>query len=320
MGQVDTARRSPFVLVANTMTILCYGEIDLDIYVALDRLPTMEKSASCSEDFENVGGAAANSALWLANWAVPTRLAGHDLGDDRAGDAVRAVFAKQPQLDTRFIACHAGYRTPRCQCLVTPDGERSFITHWPQELLMTPPTPEMLEGVAWVNLDMSGPLPMRLQMAQLAAQHGIPVLINDIYSADNPMLPLLDTLVISAAIVRNRLPGKRAVDLARELQGKGEFDVVITDASAELTVFSRAGSHHRITPPTVNAVDTTGAGDIFKSGMLYGLLQGLPVAQAARWGAAAGGLMCQVAGTTETLAPLNAVEALLDATTIQSLW
>ena len=50
------------------MTILCYGEIDLDIYVALDCLPTMEKSATCSEDFENVGGAAANSALWLANW------------------------------------------------------------------------------------------------------------------------------------------------------------------------------------------------------------------------------------------------------------
>ena len=31
--------------------ILCYGEIDLDIYVALDRLPTMEHSASCSERF-----------------------------------------------------------------------------------------------------------------------------------------------------------------------------------------------------------------------------------------------------------------------------
>ena len=70
------------------MTILCYGEIDLDIYVALDRLPTMAQSANCSEDFDNVGGAAANSALWLANWAVPTRLAGHDLGDDQAGDRV----------------------------------------------------------------------------------------------------------------------------------------------------------------------------------------------------------------------------------------
>ncbi len=301
------------------MTILCYGEIDLDIYVALDRLPTLEKSATCSEDFENVGGAAANSALWLANWGVPTRLAGHDLGDDRAGDAVRAVFAAQPQLDTRYVACHADYRSPRCQCLVTPDGERSFIMHWPSEdLRMTPPTPDMLEGVKWVNLDMSGPLPLRLKTAELAAERGIPVLINDIYSADNPLLPLLDALVISAAIARNRYPGRQAVALARELQECGDFDVVITDAGAALTVLARDGAGHSITPPTVNAVDTTGAGDIFKSGLLYGLLRGLPVEEAARWGSAAGSLMCQLAGTTHTLAPLSAVEALLAATTLET--
>ena len=300
------------------MTILCYGEIDLDIYVALDRLPTMEKSATCSEDFENVGGAAANSALWLANWGLPTRLAGHDLGDDRAGDEVRAVFAAQPQLDTRFIACHADYRTPRCQCLVTPDGERSFITHWPKKLLMTPPAPEMLDGVKWVNLDMSGPLPLRLEMARMAAQRGVPVLVNDIYSADNPLLPLIDVLVISAAIARNRLPDRQPADLAQALQRAGDFDTVVTDAGAALTVISRAGERNRITPPPVNAVDTTGAGDIFKSGLLYGLLQGLPVAEAARWGAAAGSLMCQVAGTTHTLAPLSAVEALLDATRLET--
>ena len=76
------------------MTILCYGEIDLDICVKLDRLPTMERSASCSEDFENIGGAAANSAMWLANWGLPTRLAGHDLGDDRPGDVVRELLAE----------------------------------------------------------------------------------------------------------------------------------------------------------------------------------------------------------------------------------
>ena len=40
--------------------ILCYGEIDLDIYLALDRLPTRELSAWVIDEFDNVGGAAAN--------------------------------------------------------------------------------------------------------------------------------------------------------------------------------------------------------------------------------------------------------------------
>ena len=293
------------------MTILCYGEIDLDIYVALDRLPTMERSAWCSEDFENVGGAAANSALWLANWGVPTRLAGHDLGDDRAGDAVREVFDAHPQLDTRYIACHKGYRSPRCQCLVTPDGERSFITHWPNEVRMTAPTAEMLEGVAWLNLDMSGPLPWRLQAAEMAKEGGIPVLINDVYSADHPLLPLVDVLVMSGAVARSRKPGTEPLELAQELHRAGNCHVIITDASAPLTVISREGSQHRIAPPAIQAVDTTGAGDIFKSGLLYGLWRGLPLREAVRWGAAAGSLICQFAGTTKTLAPLSALRDML---------
>ena len=67
-----------------------------------------------------------------------------------------------------------------------------------------------------------------------------------------------------------------------------------------------------VSPPAVSPVDTTGAGDIFKAGLAYGFLQGLPLTEAVRWGAAAGSLMCQYAGTTQTLAPLSAVRALLD--------
>ncbi len=293
------------------MTILCYGEIDLDIYVKLNRLPTMERSAWCSEDFENIGGAAANSAMWLANWELPTRLAGHDLGDDRPGDLVRELLAALPLLDTRYIACHPGYRSPRCQCLVTPDGERSFITHWPAEVRMTAPSAEMFERVKLLNLDMSGPAPLRLKAAEMAVERGIPVLINDVYQPDHPLLPLIDVLVISAEVARNRQAEKNPLGLAAELMRAGDCDVIVTAAGADIHIVSRGGERSKVTPPAVRPVDTTGAGDIFKSGLLYGLLGDLPLREAVKWGAAAGSLMCQVAGTTETLAPLSDVRTLL---------
>ncbi len=293
------------------MTILCYGEIDLDIYVALNRLPTMERSAWCSDDFENIGGAAANSALWLANWGLPTRLAGHDLGDDRPGNIVREWLAERPQLDTDFIATQAGYRTPRCQCLVTPEGERSFITHWPQDMLMTPPSPAMLEGVTYLNLDMSGPSPLRLRAAELALERNIPVLINDIYQPEHPILPLVDVLVLSAAVIRSKYAGSNPLELAAELMTAGNCDVIVTDASADINILARGAAPAKVAPPTVKPVDTTGAGDTFKAGLLYGLMRDLPLIEAAKWGAAAGSLMCQFAGTTQTLAPLRDVRALL---------
>lgn len=292
------------------MSILSYGEIDLDIYLKLDRLPTVERSADCQDEFDNVGGAAANSALWLANWGVPTRLAGHDLGADDAGHAVMRALQTLPQLDVSYVAMHAAYQTPRCQCLVTPDGERSFIMHWPADLRVTPPSGPMLRAVRWLNLDKAGPLPPRLQAAKMAAERGIKVLINDIYQADNPLLPLVDVLVLSAAIIRSRHGDSDPLSLALALQQAGGCHVIITDSSADLTVLPLAGDRVAITPPTITALDTTGAGDIFKSGLLYGLLQGLPLAAAARWGVAAGSLMCQYAGTTKTLAPLAAVREL----------
>ena len=292
------------------MTVLCYGEIDLDIYVKLNRLPTMERSAWCSEDFENIGGAAANSAMWLANWGMPTRLAGHDLGDDRPGDVVRQLLASLPLLDTRFIARHAGYRTPRCQCLVTPDGERSFITHWPEEIRMTAPSAAMFEGVKLLNLDMSGPTPMRLQAAKMAVERRIPVLINDVYQPEHRLLPLIDVLVISAEVARNSHAEKNPLELAAKLMTAGDCHVIVTAAGGDIHIISREGERSKVSPPSVSPVDTTGAGDIFKSGLLYGLLGELPLREAVKWGAAAGSLMCQFAGTTETLAPLSDVKAL----------
>ncbi|MCY4538085.1 MAG: carbohydrate kinase family protein [Chloroflexi bacterium] len=291
--------------------VLCYGEIDLDIYLNLDRLPTLNRAGNTRDEFENVGGAAANSAMWLANWGIATRLLGHDLGDDRAGDTVRALLGALEDLDTRYIACHAGYRSPRCQCLVTPDGERSFIMHWLDELRVTDLESQMLRGIEWLNLDMSGPLEPRLRAARIAVERDIPVLINDIYAPDHALLPYVDVLVISASIVRSKAPGSEPLALALRLQQAGDCHVIITDAAAPVTLLLRGGEMRQIQPPPVTAVDTTGAGDTFKSGLLYGLLTDLPLPEAARWGCAAASLMCRFPGATRHLAGLDAVAACL---------
>ena len=295
------------------MTILSYGEIDLDIYLAIDRLPDLERAADVSAEFDNVGGAAANSALWLANWGIDSRLAGHDLGADAAGELVQEVFQAQPNLDARFVAMHKGYRTPRCQCLVTPDGERSFIVHWLDEMRMTAPSAAMLEGVRWLNLDMSGPKPMRLRTAEMARDRGIPILINDIYQADHPLLPLVDLLVISAAVARSRHQAADPLELARDLRTRGDCHVIVTDSGADISVLPLDGDEATVTPPAIQAIDTTGAGDIFKSGLLCGLLQDLPLLESVRWGAAAGGLICQYAGTTMTLGSLSELRTMREA-------
>ena len=292
---------------------MCYGEIDLDIYLAVSRLPSLNRAAHVTRELENVGGAAANTAIWLAGWGIPTLLAGHDLGADRYGQRVRRALAEYPQLDARYVAWHPNYQTPRCQCLVTPDGERSFIMHWPDELRISPLEAAMLRGVEWLNLDMSGPLGPRLDAARLAQSQNVAVLINDIYDVEHPILPLVDILVISASIVRTRLPHTSPLELGKDLQSAAGCSVLITDGGDPLTALLSTGETCRISPPAVETVDTTGAGDIFKAGLLAALLAELPLSQAIRWGMAAGTLMTTFAGTTATVASWAQVQDLLTA-------
>jgi sugar/nucleoside kinase (ribokinase family) len=47
---------------------------------------------------------------------------------------------------------------------------------------------------------------------------------------------------------------------------------------------------------TGSAVDTTGAGDLWASGFLYGLVNGYPIEKAGQIGAACGYEVCQVVG------------------------
>lgn len=62
----------------------------------------------------------------------------------------------------------------------------------------------------------------------------------------------------------------------------------------------------------VQAVDTTGAGDVFRAGFIYATLQGLPTAEALRFGNAAAGLSCTRAGAISGIPSLGEIEALLE--------
>jgi sugar/nucleoside kinase (ribokinase family) len=61
----------------------------------------------------------------------------------------------------------------------------------------------------------------------------------------------------------------------------------------------------------VRAVDTTGAGDAFVAGLLYGLLREMPVEEAVRWAAACGALATTKRGAIPALPSLEAVERLI---------
>jgi sulfofructose kinase len=58
-------------------------------------------------------------------------------------------------------------------------------------------------------------------------------------------------------------------------------------------------------------VDTTGAGDIFHAGFIYGLLQNWPLQRILDFACAAAALNCIASGARGGIAPVEKIEALM---------
>jgi len=50
--------------------VFCYGELGGDNIIRLPHLPPPETAAFPTADSYHIGGAAANTAVWLAGWGV----------------------------------------------------------------------------------------------------------------------------------------------------------------------------------------------------------------------------------------------------------
>lgn len=68
-----------------TLSVFCYGEVGVDNIIQADQLPSPEIAVFPQAESYHIGGAAANTAVWLARMGVPVGLSGNRIGDDLLG-------------------------------------------------------------------------------------------------------------------------------------------------------------------------------------------------------------------------------------------
>jgi len=271
-----------------TFDVLSYGTIGLDYIIHVPDWPSPAMGVHAPIETEHLGGKATNVAAFLSAWGVRVAVSGNEIGGDAVGDRLFEILEGHPNINTRYLARNPEGRSMYCRILVNPAGDRAIIGINVDESPQTAPTAAMVSDARIVTLDLYGG-PERVQVARLAAEAGRPVIIGDLRRVDHPILPYTDIAIASAAEIRRDYPNMPSEKFAERIRQQGVEKTIITDAAHEIYVYD-AGKKVSIMPPNVEVIDSTGAGDAFRAGVVYGVLQGLPLSECAALGAAAGSL------------------------------
>lgn len=250
------------------------------------------------------GGPAANAAVCAARLLGSAVLV-TGLGDSRAAAVVRAELESYA---VRVVdLAPPGWSLPVAACLVDAAGERTVVS--PGALTTSWRLPaEAVELVARADvllLDGHHPAAAGAALAALAGASAgppRPLSVLDAGSAKphaEEWLGRLDVVASSADYAAGL--GLDAQAAVAHILAAGAGAAVMTDGARDILWAQRRGSAGRVTPPTVAAVDTLGAGDAFHGGLAAALAAGLALAPAVGFAAQVGAARVATAGARSWL-------------------
>ena len=256
------------------------------------------------------GGQTATTVVACQTWGMRTRYVGK-LGDDDAARLHRDAFARAG-VEARLVAV-AGAASPQSLILVDGGGERTVLCRRDDRLVLQPEDLDRawIENARALHVDGYDTAAATLA-ASWAHQAGIPVIadLDELYPGVERLIENVDYLIVSRDFPCRLM---KENNLKKALRGMhARFGCALTAATlAPDGVMAWDGRRMHFSPAyRVPVVDTTGAGDIFHAGFIYGLLQGWALERQLDFACAAAALNCMASGARGGIHTVAAIEEL----------
>ncbi len=275
--------------------IVVIGSINLDLVVGADRIPQVGETIIGNSFSTFYGGKGANQAVAAAKLGYPVSMVGN-VGSDDFGAQLRNGL-KDAGVDTAYVNTVEG---PSGVALITTGrrGENNIVVvpgangHLTPELLEK--AAKILERTGFLLAQLEIPLETVDYLAQFAERHNIPLMLDPAPARELPTALLRRltwitpneteaTELVKAGSENGNQDSYAAAD---HLLASGVKNVLLKLGSRGCVIAQPNRLKKLIPAFSVNAVDTTGAGDAFNAGFAVALMRGLPVAQSAVFAAA----------------------------------
>jgi sulfofructose kinase len=282
-----------------------------DTLIALPEYPERGSKVKYSQASVLLGGQTASTVVACQTWGLSTRYVGK-LGDDDAASLHARAFA-QAGVDTRIVTVPEA-SSPQSLIIVDGGGERTVLNRRENHLLLQPQDLRREWIVCARALHVDGlETAAATTAAGWAREVGIPVIgdLDELYNGVEDLLANIDYLIVSRNFPQ-MLTGERNLEQALRRMHRRYNCTMAAATLGEDGVLAWDGSRFLLRPAfSVPVKDTTGAGDIFHAGFIYGLLQGWNLERQLDFACAAAALNCTATGARGGIGSVQAIQSLM---------
>lgn len=282
-----------------------------DTVIPLADFPACGSKVEYSSETVMPGGQVATTVIACQTWGLKTRYVGK-LGDDDAAALHSSEFARAG-VDAQLIKV-PGAGSPKSLILVDRHGERTVLCRRDDRLNLRP---EELDR-DWIlqarALHVDGyDTAAATQAARWARAAGIPVIadLDEAYPDVEKLIENIDYLIVSRDFPCRLMAESNVKKALHKMQVR--FGCLLTAATlgpGGVLAWDSKQFHYR-PAYRVPVVDTTGAGDIFHAGFIYGLLQGWNLERQLDFSCAAAAMNCMANGARGGIKSVDLIEGLM---------
>jgi sugar/nucleoside kinase (ribokinase family) len=288
------------------------GLNSVDLLTVVPKFPTPNSKMEMLRFSKQGGGQVATAMVALSRWGVKTKYIGKVGGDELGQFSLHSLRQEGVEVSSVMIEPNA---TNQFAMIIVdgPTGERTILWNRDQRLMYQQGELRKEEVCSGKLLHLDGhDIQAALECAKWAKEEGIPTMV-DIDKVE----PLTSELIreIDFVITSSRFPRlytgisdqkKALLELQKHITG-----FLCATLGHEGAIALINGEFLHMEGFRVNAVDTTGAGDVFHGGFIYGLLKNWEVSEILRFANAASAIKCRDMGGRTGIPSLEEIQRFL---------
>jgi ribokinase len=300
--------------------IVVVGSINLDLVASTDRIPQVGETVIGRTLTTFFGGKGANQAVAVARLGYPVSMIGN-VGNDAFGTQLRNGLA-EAGVNTEHVETVEG-SSGTALIITGPNGENSIVVVPGANAHVTPKSLEraapLLKQAGFILVQLEIPLETVEYLAEFAERYDIPFMLDPAPARELPasLLRRVSWLTPNETETRELLKAnlddneQSANAAADQLLSRGVKNVVLKLGSRGCAVAQGSQSKERIPAFSVNAVDTTAAGDAFNAGFAVGLISGYSASESGVFASAVAALSVTRPGAQPSMPRSDEVEEFL---------